>query len=76
MGMPAEEMRRTPLAGTQTGGEGLHHLAAMVDVDGARRNPIDGAIVLASMDEELEELEREMQAAQEQRELLHARKVI
>lgn len=53
----------------------LRELAATISVEQARANPIDGAVCLAAMDEELEALERDFRAAQEQQELLRHRKV-
>merc|ERR1712100_946528 len=52
----------------------MRDLAANLDPARARGNPIDGAILLAAMDEELEELELGMRAAQEHREQLLQRK--
>ena len=53
----------------------LQDLASTVDPVMARSNPVDGAVVLAAMDSELEQLEKSFNEAKETQELLRQRKV-
>lgn len=57
-----------------TGDQALALLAQTVDPVEARRNPIDGAVVLAAMDAELEELEKAVAKQKEDQALLQQKK--
>merc|ERR1711998_7374 len=73
--MGAEGMGEEPVVPTAAEEHGsLQELALQIDANMAMTNPIDGAIVLAAMDEELSDMEAALHEAQERRAALQQRK--